>query len=62
VPPHQTGIRFTVTRHHELADLDLLLETLAEYLPEALARGGTDRAALERAFGAKTEPLVRARS
>jgi 7-keto-8-aminopelargonate synthetase-like enzyme len=58
VPAHQTGIRFTVTRHHQPADLDLLLETIADFLPEALARGGIDRAALDRAFGLKTEPVA----
>ena len=56
VPVHQTGIRFTVTRHQQPADLDLLLETIAEFLPEALARGGTDRMAVDRAFELKTEP------
>jgi 7-keto-8-aminopelargonate synthetase-like enzyme len=58
VPPHQTGIRFTVTRHHELADLDMLLETIADFLPEALARGNTDRAAVDRVFGLKPEPAA----
>jgi hypothetical protein len=55
VPPHQTGIRFTVTRHQRPADLDLLLETIADFLPEALARGGIDREALDEAFGLKSE-------
>ena len=58
VPPHQTGIRFTVTRHHQLADIDLLLEAIADFLPEALARGGVDRAAVDLAFGPNTEPLA----
>ena len=40
VPPDQTGIRFTVTRHHRPDDLDRLLETLADFLPEALAQRG----------------------
>ncbi len=56
VPAHQTGIRFTLTRHHEFEDIDLLLETLAEFLPEALARGGVDRAEVDRAFELKPEP------
>ena len=58
VPPHQTGIRFTVTRHHQLADIELLLETIADFLPEALARGGVDRAAVDLAFGPNAEPLA----
>jgi 7-keto-8-aminopelargonate synthetase-like enzyme len=62
VPAHQTGIRFTVTRHHEPADLDLLLEAISDFLPEALTRGGIDRAAVDRAFGLKTEPIASANS
>ena len=53
VPADQTGIRFTVTRHHEASDLDLLLETIADYLPEALSAGGVDRAEVDCAFGLK---------
>ena len=56
VAAHQTGIRFTVTRHHQLADLDLLLETIADFLPEALARGGASRAEVDRAFALKPTP------
>jgi len=53
VAGHQTGIRFTVTRHHELADLDLLLETMADFLPEALAQADVSRADVDRAFELK---------
>ena len=57
VPPHQTGIRFTVTRHHEVSDLDMLLETIADYLPEALACGGVDQREVDRAFGLKSSSV-----
>ena len=57
VPMNQTGIRFSVTRHHTLEDIDLLLETIADYLPEALAIGGTDRSTVDHAFGLK--PVTR---
>ncbi len=57
VPPHQTGIRFTVTRHHEPGDLDLLLESIAEFLPEAWARAGVEREAVMEAFGLKSDPI-----
>jgi 7-keto-8-aminopelargonate synthetase-like enzyme len=58
VAAHQTGIRFTVTRHHELADLDLLLESIADFLPEALARGGVSRADVDGAFELKPTPAT----
>lgn len=51
VPAHQTGIRFSLTRHHTLADIDRLLEEMAAFLPRALAAGGIERADVERAFG-----------
>jgi hypothetical protein len=51
VPGHQTGIRFTLTRHHRLADIDRLLDEMAEFLPTALSRGGTTREEVQRAFG-----------
>ena len=51
VPAHQTGIRFTLTRHHRLEDVDRLLEEMAAFLPEALRRGGVERAEVARAFG-----------
>jgi hypothetical protein len=51
VPAHQTGIRFTLTRHHRLEDVDRLLEEMADFLPEALRRGGVAREETERAFG-----------
>jgi 7-keto-8-aminopelargonate synthetase-like enzyme len=51
VPGHQTGIRFTLTRHHRPADIDRLLDEMAEFLPEALSRGGVRREDLDRAFG-----------
>ena len=54
VPPHQTGIRFTLTRHHETEDVDRLLETIADFLPQALQRAGIDRKALDEAFDQKT--------
>jgi len=51
VPAHQTGIRFTITRHHRLEDLDRLLEEVAEFLPEALRQGGVAREEVAPAFG-----------
>lgn len=51
VPAHQTGIRFTLTRHHTLEDVDRLLEEIARFLPQALTAGGVSRAEVERSFG-----------
>ena len=51
VPAHQTGIRFTLTRHHTLADVDRLLEEVARFLPRALAAGGVSAADAGRTFG-----------
>lgn len=51
VPAHQTGIRFTLTRHHTLEDVDRLLEEIARFLPHALSAGGVTRADVERGFG-----------
>jgi 7-keto-8-aminopelargonate synthetase-like enzyme len=61
VPAHQTGIRFTLTRHHTLEDVDRLLEEIARFLPHALAAGGVARADVERSFGL-AEPGPRART
>ncbi len=63
VPAHQTGIRFTVTRHHTLEDIDRLLEEMAAALPRALAAGGVSRADVDRAFhlGAGTPPPAETR-
>jgi 7-keto-8-aminopelargonate synthetase-like enzyme len=51
VPAHQTGIRFTLTRHHTQGDVERLLEEIARCLPSALSAGGVTRADVERAFG-----------
>ena len=51
VPAHQTGIRFSLTRHHRLEDIERLLDEMARFLPEALRRGGTNREEVDRAFG-----------
>lgn len=51
VAAHHSGARFTVTRHHSFEDLDGLLTSMAELLPEALAAGATTRAEVARAFG-----------
>ena len=59
VPAHQTGIRFTLTRHHQLEDIDRLLEEMARFLPEALRRGGVARTEVDRAFGAEPQPAAR---
>ncbi len=63
VPAHQTGIRFTLTRHHTLEDVDRLLGEIARLLPGALAAGGVTREDAERAFGlAPAQPRAGLRS
>lgn len=63
VPAHQTGIRFTLTRHHTLEDVDRLLVEIASLLPGALAAAGATREDTERAFGlAPAEPRAVLRS
>ena len=53
VPAHQTGIRFTITRHQRLSDIESFLDTIHELLPAALAHAGIRRDALDRVFGLK---------
>ena len=55
VPQDRCGLRFTITRHHTIADLDRLLETLAEGLPGALAAGDITRETIDLAFGLKRD-------
>jgi len=63
VPAHQTGLRFTLTRHHTLEDVDRLLTEMSRFLPSALAAGGVARADVERAFGlASPAPRAAARA
>jgi 7-keto-8-aminopelargonate synthetase-like enzyme len=63
VPAHQTGIRFTLTRHHGLDDIDRLLDEMAAFFPQAIEAGGVARADVERAFGlAAAEVRAMARS
>jgi 7-keto-8-aminopelargonate synthetase-like enzyme len=61
VPAHQTGIRFTLTRHHSLEDIDRLLEEMAAFLPRALTAGGVTRAEVDRAFDLENEGWAAAR-
>jgi len=56
VPAHQTGIRFGLTRHHTLEDVDRLLVEIARFLPRALAAAGVTREDAERAFGLAPAP------
>jgi hypothetical protein len=63
VPAHQTGIRFSITRHHTPEDVERLLVEIARFLPEALAAGGVTRADALRAFGmAPAAPVAAPRS
>jgi len=50
VPAKRCGLRFTVTRHHQLSDIRRLLETVAEHLPKALATHGSSRAEIDHVF------------
>ncbi|MFQ5416163.1 MAG: aminotransferase class I/II-fold pyridoxal phosphate-dependent enzyme [Myxococcota bacterium] len=51
-----SGLRFTLTRHHSFDDIQALLETVAEFLPRALAMAGTTREEVDRAFGLDLRP------
>jgi 7-keto-8-aminopelargonate synthetase-like enzyme len=51
VGPRNAGIRFTLTRHHQPADIEQLLAEVAERLPTSLALAGTSRVQVDRAFG-----------
>jgi 7-keto-8-aminopelargonate synthetase-like enzyme len=55
VGSRNAGVRFTVTLHQSLRDIQRVLDTIAERMPVSLARAGTDRAQVARAFG--TAPL-----
>lgn len=50
VGSRQNGLRFTLTRHQRPADIERMLEAVAERLPAALERAGGTRAELDRAF------------
>lgn len=51
VAAHHAGARFTITCHQGLDDLESLLTSMAELLPQALEAGATNRAEISRAFG-----------
>lgn len=42
VPMKQAGVRFTLTLHHSLADVDALCDALARHVPELLADAAED--------------------
>jgi 7-keto-8-aminopelargonate synthetase-like enzyme len=58
VPGDQAGIRFTVTRHQTLEDLEDLIEAIGELLPSVLDRTGIARDELDRRFGLKSHALT----
>lgn len=51
VPMQRAGVRFTVTLHQHMADLDAFLEAMARHLPEVLADEGLDLAWVRETFG-----------
>jgi 7-keto-8-aminopelargonate synthetase-like enzyme len=51
VGSRSAGMRFTLTRHHSLEDIRLALETIAERIPTSLAKAGSSREEVDRAFG-----------
>ena len=53
VPSHQTGLRFTITRHQTNEDLADLVGALDESLETTLGDFGLDRDAIARTFGIK---------
>ncbi len=53
VPSHQTGLRFTVTRHHTTEDLADLVDAVDECIDLVLDDYGLDRAGIARTFGEK---------
>jgi len=55
VAAHKSGLRFTVSRHNRMEDLEDLLVSMAEILPKALEQGETDRPTLNRAFKLEDE-------
>jgi 7-keto-8-aminopelargonate synthetase-like enzyme len=60
VPSNRSGVRFALTRHHTLTDIDSLLTLAADYLPGAMQRHGVARATIDRAF--KLAPRAISRS
>jgi 7-keto-8-aminopelargonate synthetase-like enzyme len=50
VPSQRCGVRFTLTRHQHEEDIRHFLTTVAELLPETLARNGSSRAEIETSF------------
>ncbi len=50
VPANRSGLRFTVTRRHSLADVRELLERTAELLPRVLAEEGVEPERIARVF------------
>lgn len=60
VPSHQTGIRFSLSCHHRINDIDQLLEEMADLLPAALAEGGTHRDQVDIDFGLQAAPASQA--
>jgi 7-keto-8-aminopelargonate synthetase-like enzyme len=46
-----SGVRFSITRHHRLEDIDALLEAMAEHLDPVLEATGGSRREIDRVFG-----------
>ncbi len=56
VPESCTGLRFTITRHHRLEDIEALVKTLAFHLPKALADEGRTSDDIKKAFRKNLDP------
>lgn len=50
VPKNCTGIRFTITLHHKLGDIEQLVDLIAYHLPKALKEEGRTLEDVSRAF------------
>lgn len=50
VPMGRSGLRFTLTRHQRLEDIEGLVRAIAHHLPLALADEGSSREAVQRTF------------
>ncbi len=58
VPSNRSGLRFALTCHQSLADIEMLLSETADYLPGAMKRAGVSRETIDRAF--RLAPAARA--
>lgn len=58
VPMKQTGVRFTITRLHKFAQIDAMINTLAEQLPSALKEENSSITEVYKAFKLPTPEAV----